>query len=202
MSEDSPNSPAAQSHSFDSHPGPGARPHSRADDALLLERVRSGDQKARGDLFDRYGSMVYSVAMRVLKDPGSAEDIMQEIFLQVWQSSRAFDVARGSLAAWLLVITRNRAVDLLRRRHPSDSVDDVVLPARTDVAGEAERHTMMEKVRSALHRLPAEQQQMVELAFFDGLSHSEIAQQTGDPLGTVKTRIRAALISVRKALQP
>ena len=153
------------------------------------------------DLFDRYGSMVYSVALRVLKDPANAEDVMQEVFIKLWQNPQTFVQSRGSLAAWLLVVARNRAVDVLRRRKPSVSVEDVVLVAATNVAADAERRTMMEKVRIALDRLPSEQQKSMELAYFEGLSHSEIAAQTGDALGTVKTRIRSALISVRKAFQ-
>jgi RNA polymerase sigma-70 factor (ECF subfamily) len=172
-----------------------------AEDQPLLDRLRSKDEKAMADLFDRYGSMVYSVALRVLKDPANAEDVMQEVFIKLWQNPQAFVQSRGSLAAWLLVVARNRAVDMLRRRKPSVSVEDVVLVAATNVAADAERRTMMEKVRIALDRLPPEQQKSMEMAFFEGLSHSEIAAQTGDALGTVKTRIRSALISVRKAFQ-
>ena len=172
-----------------------------AEDQPLLDRLRSKDEKAMADLFDRYGSMVYSVALRVLKDPANAEDVMQEVFIKLWQNPQTFVQSRGSLAAWLLVVARNRAVDVLRRRKPSVSVEDVVLVAATNVAADAERRTMMEKVRIALDRLPSEQQKSMELAYFEGLSHSEIAAQTGDALGTVKTRIRSALISVRKAFQ-
>jgi len=170
-------------------------------DGHLLDRVQARDQMAMTDLFDRYGSMVYSVALRVLKDPALAEDVMQEIFFKVWENPKMFVQGRGSLGAWLAVVARNRAIDALRRRKPSDPVEDVVLTSKTNLASEVERNTMMEKVRVVLNGLPSEQQRSVELAFFDGLSHSEIALQTGDPLGTVKTRIRSALMSVRKALQ-
>jgi len=173
-----------------------------ADDQWLLEGVQLKDQKAMATLFDRYSGMVYSVALRVLKDQGHAEDIMQEVFFQVWQNPQAFVPRRGSLAAWLLVVTRNRAVDALRRRRPSDSVDDVVLAAAENIAVESERRALMEKARLALAKLSPEQQQSIELAFFEGMSHSEIAERTGDPLGTVKTRIRSALLSVRRAFQP
>ncbi len=174
---------------------------SAAEDALLLERVRARDQAAMTDLFDRYGRMVYSVALRVLKDSGHAEDVMQDVFFSVWQNPQPFIAGRGSLGAWLLVIARNRAIDALRRRRPSDPVDEVVLPATADVASEAERNTIMEKVRAVMNGLPPDQQRSLELAYFEGLSHSEIAERTGDPLGTVKTRIRTALINVRKAIQ-
>ncbi|HEX4028989.1 MAG TPA: sigma-70 family RNA polymerase sigma factor [Terracidiphilus sp.] len=172
-----------------------------ASDESLLEQVRVQNQAAMAALFDRYGGMVYSVALRVLKDSGNAEDVMQEVFFQVWQNPQTFVARRGTLGAWLLVVTRNRAVDVLRRRKPSDSVDEVVLAAKENVAVEAEQRTLMEKVRTALNKLSIEQQQSIELAYFEGLSHSEIAAQTGEPLGTVKTRIRSALISVRRAFQ-
>jgi len=173
--------------------------HDRGDD-LLLERVRGRSQQAMADVFDRYGGMVYSVALRVLKDPGQAEDVMQEVFFQLWRKPDAFTQGRGSVYGWLLVLARNRAIDRIRRRKPTDSPDDVVLPSRTNLASETEQNLLMEKVREVLKGLPLEQQRSLELAYFEGLSHSEIAERTGDPLGTVKTRIRLALIGLRKAL--
>jgi RNA polymerase sigma-70 factor, ECF subfamily len=172
-----------------------------ADDATLLQRVRQGDQRAMAEVFDRYGRAVYSVALRILKDTGHAEDVMQEIFFQIWRNSDSFVQGRGSLGAWLVVVARNRSIDMLRRRKPVDSVDDVILASPGDIASEVEHSSMMEKVRKVLRDLPAEQQRSMELAFFEGLSHSEIAERTGDPLGTVKTRIRLALITLRKAFQ-
>jgi len=172
-----------------------------AQDEVLLGRVLSRDQNAMTELFDRYGSMVYSVALRVLKDPGHAEDVMQEVLFQVWENPKTYVQGRGSLGAWLAVVARNRSIDALRRRKPSEPVDDVVVTSKTNLASEVERNSMMEKVRAVLDGLPSEQQQSIELAYFEGLSHSEIAAKTGDPLGTVKTRIRSALISVRKAFQ-
>jgi len=169
-------------------------------DELLLTRAKDGDQQAMTELFDQYSGMVYSVALRVLKDPGQAEDVMQEIFFQVWRSPDAFVAGRGSLGAWLAVMARNRAIDALRRRRPTDPVEDVVLASSSDLGSEIERNRMMERVREVLRNLPMEQQTSVELAFFEGLTHSEIAAKTGDPLGTVKTRIRSALITLRKAI--
>jgi RNA polymerase sigma-70 factor, ECF subfamily len=171
------------------------------DDATLLQRVRQGDQRAMAEVFDRYGRAVYSVALRILKDTGHAEDVMQEIFFQIWRNSDSFVQGRGSLGAWLVVVARNRSIDMLRRRKPVDSVDDVILASPGNIASEVEHNSMMEKVRKVLRDLPAEQQRSMELAFFEGLSHSEIAERTGDPLGTVKTRIRLALITLRKAFQ-
>lgn len=173
---------------------------SEADDMGLLTRIQSGDQEAMSALFDRYGTMVYSVALRVLKDTGEAEDVMQEIFVQVWKNPSAFVSGRGSLGGWLVVVARNRSIDMIRRRHPSEPVESFTLPSSTDLAHEAERNLLLKKIRGAMLSLPDEQKQSVELAFFEGLSHSEIAEKTGDPLGTVKTRIRLALITIRKAL--
>jgi RNA polymerase sigma-70 factor (ECF subfamily) len=169
------------------------------DDAESLTRIGQRDENAMEEIFRRYSGPVYSVALRVLRDTGQAEDVLQEVFLQLWRNPAAFVQDRGSLGAWLVVVARNRAIDLLRRRKPSDSVDDVVLASSINVADEAERNVMMEKVRRALAELPREQRKSLELAYFEGLSHTEIASRTGDPLGTVKTRIRQALIALRKA---
>lgn len=171
------------------------------DDGTLLERVRQGDQSAMAEVFDRYGRAVYSVALRILKDSGHAEDVMQDIFFQLWRNSDSFVQGRGSLGAWLVVVARNRSIDVLRRRKPTDSVDDVVLASSSNLASEAEHNALIEKVEKVLQDLPAEQQKSMQLAFFEGLSHSEIAERTGDPLGTVKTRIRLALMTLRKAFQ-
>jgi RNA polymerase sigma-70 factor, ECF subfamily len=173
---------------------------SPANDEVLFQRVAANDQNAMTEFFDRYGSLVYSVALRILKDTGQAEDLMQEIFFQVWRNPASYVHGRGSLGAWLAVVTRNRAVDVIRRRKPDDSMDDVVLASRTNLAGEVEQSRMIERVREAMRGLPAEQQTSVELAFFEGMTHAEIASHTGDPLGTVKTRIRTALSSIRKAV--
>ncbi|HEX3729248.1 MAG TPA: sigma-70 family RNA polymerase sigma factor [Opitutaceae bacterium] len=168
-------------------------------DAVLLEQVGHGNESAMEDIFRRYSGPVYSVALRVLRDNGHAEDVLQEVFLQLWRNPAAFVQQRGSLGAWLVVVARNRAIDHLRRRKPADSVEDVILASSVNVADEAERNTMMEKVRRVIADLPPEQQKSLELAYFEGLSHTEIASRTGDPLGTVKTRIRQALITLRKA---
>jgi RNA polymerase sigma-70 factor (ECF subfamily) len=169
------------------------------DDTALLTRMGQRDENAMEDLFRRYSGAVYSVALRVLHDSGQAEDVLQEVFLQLWRDPTAFVQQRGSLGGWLVVVARNRAIDLLRRRKPTDSVEDVVLASSVNVAEEAERNTTMQKVRQVIAGLPEEQQKTLQLAYFEGLSHSEIASRTGDPLGTVKTRIRQALISLRKA---
>jgi RNA polymerase sigma-70 factor, ECF subfamily len=175
---------------------------STEDDPSLLALVRRGDEQAMATLFDRYSKIVYSVALRVLRDPAAAEDVLQEIFMQLWRNPDGFTSAKGSLGGWLAVVARNRSIDALRRRRPTDSVEDVVLASSCNLAAEAERNSLMERARSVIGKLPGEQRKTLEMAFFDGLTHSEIAEMTGDPLGTVKTRIRSALITLRKAFQP
>jgi RNA polymerase sigma-70 factor, ECF subfamily len=169
------------------------------DDAALLTGMEQHDENAIEELFRRYSSIVYSVALRVLRDSNQAEDVLQEVFLQLWRSPASFLQERGSLGGWLLVIARNRAIDVLRRRKLTHPIEEVVLASPINVADEAERNTMMLKVQQAIAALPEEQRKALELAYFEGLSHTEIASRTGDPLGTVKTRIRQALISLRKA---
>ena len=153
------------------------------------------------ELYDRYSSVVYAVALRVLGDTMAAEDVLQEVFLQLWRNPSAFDAARGSLGAWLAVIARNRAIDALRKRKPETDIEDVVVSVATDLASEAERSRAAEKVRGVLSVMPSPQRSALEMAYFQGLSHSEIAARTGEPLGTIKTRIRAALMMLRKAFQ-
>jgi len=150
-------------------------------------------------LYDRYSSIVYAVALRVLGDTGASEDIVQEVFMQLWRNPGLFDSSRGSLAPWLAVIARNRAIDSLRKRRPETDIADVVVSVESDLAGEAERHRMMDRVRAALASMAAPQRSALEMAYFEGLTHSEIAARTGEPLGTIKTRIRAGLQALRKA---
>src|SRR5579875_2616441 len=170
-----------------------------SDDSVLLERVRRGDESAMAALYDRYAKVVYSVSLRVLRDVPAAEDVLQEIFMQVWRNPGSFLETKGSLGGWLAVVARNRAIDSLRRRRPTDQVEEVALASPFNLAEEAERNSLMERARSAIVHLPTEQRKTLEMAFFDGLTHTEIAEMTGDPLGTVKTRIRSALLSLRKA---
>lgn len=171
------------------------------EDAQVLAAVQRGDETAMAVLFDRYSRVVYSVALRVLRDASAAEDVLQEIFMQVWRHPESFIATRGSMGGWLAVVTRNRAIDALRRRRPTEVVEEMSLAAPGNLAEEAERNTMMERARAAIILLPAEQRKTLEMAFFDGLTHTEIAEMTGDPLGTVKTRIRTALLTLRKAFQ-
>jgi len=175
---------------------------STEDDASLLALVQSGDEQAMAALFDRYSRVVYSIALRVLRDPASAEDVLQEVFMQIWRNPDSFTAARGSLGGWLSIVARNRSIDAIRRKRPSVSIDDIALASPCNFSDETERNSLMERARATILLLPIEQRKTLEMAFFDGLTHSEIAEMTGDPLGTVKTRIRSALLTLRKAFQP
>lgn len=151
-------------------------------------------------LYDRYSSVVYAVALRVLGDTGAAEDILQEIFMQVWRKPGSFEAGRGNLAPWLAVITRNRAVDVLRKRRPQTEISDNMMSIEPDMASETDRGRAVDKVRAVLKEMPAAQRSALEMAYFEGYSHSEISAKTGEPLGTIKTRIRAGLMILRKAV--
>jgi RNA polymerase sigma-70 factor (ECF subfamily) len=155
-----------------------------------------------GRLYDRYSSIVYSVALRVLGDTGRAEDVLQEVFMQLWRNPGVFDSSRGNLGAWLAVIARNRAIDLIRKRQPETDIADIIVSVEPDMAGDAERARAMEKVRGALEDMPTAQRSALEMAYFEGLTHTEIAAKTGEPLGTIKTRIRAGLLALRKVFNP
>jgi RNA polymerase sigma-70 factor (ECF subfamily) len=170
-----------------------------ATDVSLVWAIRSGDESALATLYDRYSSIVYAVALRVLSDTGAAEDVLQEVFMQLWRNPGVFDSSRGNLGAWLGVISRNRAIDILRKRRPETDIADVVVSVEPDMAGDAERARAMERVRGALGSMPAAQRSALEMAYFEGLTHTEIAARTGEPLGTIKTRIRAGLQALRKA---
>ncbi len=168
-------------------------------DLATVTAMRSGDQSALAELYDRYSPVVYAVALRVLGDTAGAEDVLQEVFLQLWRNPAAFDAARGNMGAWLTVISRNRAIDALRRRKPETDIEDVVVSVVPDMAGDADRAQAAQKVRGLLGSMPTAQRSALEMAYFEGLSHTEIAEKTGEPLGTIKTRIRTGLMALRKA---
>jgi RNA polymerase sigma-70 factor (ECF subfamily) len=174
-----------------------ARRIDAADDMRVVARVRAGDQQALSELYDRYSKLVYSVALRILQDTGAAEDLLQDVFLQLWRKPDAFDSSRGSLAAWLAVIARHRSIDRLRQRRPETDIEDCVITSATDLGDETQRSLMIEKVRVVMNELAPDQRTAMEMAFFEGLTHTEIAEKTGEPLGTIKTRIRSGLQLLR-----
>jgi RNA polymerase sigma-70 factor (ECF subfamily) len=176
----------------------GSQAPKNQDEAALIERIRSGDEMAMADMYDRYSGIVYGVALRVLGDTSAAEDVLQEVFLQLWRNPQAFDANRGKLPAWLAVIARNRAIDHLRKRPREDDIEDLSISTGVNLENEAAQRMAVEKIRGALSQLPQNQRRCLEMAFFEGMTHTEIATKTGEPLGTIKTRIRTGLLAVRK----
>jgi RNA polymerase sigma-70 factor (ECF subfamily) len=176
-------------------------PDTTTTDQQLMQQMRDRRPEALARLYDQYSSLVYSVAMRVVRDPAAAEDVMQEVFLKLWQQPECFAQHRGSLCGWLAVVARNRAIDRIRGSRPAENIDDLQLCGAGDLGSDAERAILMEKVRAVMAEMSPDQRQTMELAFFEGCTHSEIAAQTGQPLGTVKTRIRSALSALRKAME-
>ncbi|HTX16323.1 MAG TPA: sigma-70 family RNA polymerase sigma factor [Candidatus Baltobacteraceae bacterium] len=174
----------------------------RASDAALIEKVMQRDENALAALYDRYGAMLSSVLNRILRDNQAAEEILQDIFLQLWRMPSRFDASRGSLPGWLLVIARNRAISRLRRHNPAagGELAENSVACAINIESAAAQKQLLDRVKSALDRLPAEQRACVELAYFEGLTHSEIAARTGEPLGTVKTRLRSGVETLKRAL--
>ena len=164
-------------------------------------RIRQKDEAALSELYDRYSGLVYSEAHRILRDAGAAEEILQDLFYQVWRTAERFDPARGSLAGWLLVAARNRAISRLRRKTgKNEELEENGVAFSATLDNRSTQNLLLEKVRTVMSSLPQAQRQAVEFAYFDGMSHSEIAEKTGEPLGTIKTRIRSAMGMLKKVL--
>jgi RNA polymerase sigma-70 factor (ECF subfamily) len=178
-----------------------------SEDLALLERMRESDEGALATLYDRWSDRVHSLAVQLLRDARDAEDIVEETFWQAWRNAARYDAARGNVGAWLLTICRSRALDRLRarRRRQEDTTLDAVPETPAPGADAADAVVADESgriVRAALKELPMEQRQALELAYFSGLSQSEIAAKTGQPLGTIKTRMRLAMNKLRERLAP
>jgi RNA polymerase sigma-70 factor, ECF subfamily len=179
-------------------------PSQHVPDSALVERMVAGDEGALAALYDRYSGMLFAMLVRTLRDPQAAEEILQDLFLQLWRGAARFDAHRGSLPAWLMVIGRNRALSRLRTREHREIPEDIeafpanAVPSSVNLEDDAERSLLMEKLRSAMATLPAEQREAVELAYFEGMTQTEIAARTGSPLGTVKSRVRSAMQSLKQ----
>ncbi len=171
-------------------------------DWSLLARVVQKDESALAALYDRYSGLVYAEASRILRDKGAAEEILQDIFYQVWRTAEKFDPQRGSLPGWLVVVARNRAISKLRRRSTSsdDELNENTVACPFNLESAASQNQLLGRVRGAMESLPDGQREAIELAYFEGMTHSEIASKTGEALGTVKTRIRSALEVLRRAV--
>ena len=181
----------------------------QTEDGELIRRMAAGDKLACSELYDRFSRPLYSVALRILSDQSEAEDIVQDVFLSLWEKAGSFDLARGSAFGWAITLTRNRAIDRLRTRRRRSTllsesfVDDLPGGTATIDPDSADDLIFKEKsveVRAALATLPAEQVRALELAFFSGLTQQEIAARLSEPLGTVKARIRRGLLKLRDTL--
>ena len=153
-------------------------------------------------LYDRYSRLVYSVALRVLRNPAAAEDVLQEIFIQIWFRSESFAIAEGIFPRWVAVVARNRSIDVLRKSRPEDTLEGLDLASRYNLANRAEHNLLCAQARMLIAALPGKQRKVMELAFFEGMSHAEIAEITGKPLGTIKSSIRNALAALRRSFHP
>ncbi len=186
---------------------------SRLEDEALIKAIVTGQSAALGTLYDRYGRLVFSLAYQIIQDDAVAEEITQEVFLQIWNKAGTFHGELGKVSTWMTSVTRHRAIDFLRRKHirPEghrvewDSSEEGDTPEWVDplnVVTHVEKNIQNRAIRQAIAQLPKDQQQALALAFFQGLSHQEIAETTGEPLGTVKTRIRLAMQKLRQMLEP
>ena len=185
-----------------------ARPQSDAEEAALIQGVAGGDERAFASLYDRYGPILFGLLLRILHSRPEAEDVLQEVFLQVWQQARSFDAARGRAFTWLVTLARSRAIDRLRaldsrERAARRSAEDAPPQGEGEEAADdaALREERAGVVREALAELPEEQRQVLLLAYLEGMSQSEIAAAKGQPLGTVKTRTRAGLRRLSELLR-
>jgi RNA polymerase sigma-70 factor (ECF subfamily) len=171
-------------------------------------RLAAGDQLAMTSLYDTSSRVLYGLLLRILNEHALAEEVLLDVYVQVWRKAGSYDEGRGSPMAWMLTIARSRALDRLRSGRQElllrDSFEGLQENARSeiDVEETAEIAEVQGRVRDALETLPAEQREVIELAYYGGLSHSEIALQLEQPLGTVKTRIRSGMMKLRNILQP
>jgi len=176
----------------------------RLEESALIGRVRDGDERALEALHARYAGPLYSLAYQVTRSDRSAQDVVQEVFLAVWKDAGRFDPARGALSSWLFALARHKAIDLIRReanvRKRTADVDLELEEAPDDVDEEVWIRVRRDRVAAAIATLPDAQRTALELAFFGGLTHVEVAERLDIPLGTAKTRIRTALLRLREII--
>jgi len=179
--------------------------HAPGGDPDLVRRLQQRDPRALGELYDRYGRLAFSLILRVVRDAGIAEDLVQETFLRVWNRVGGFDAEKGAIGPWLLAVARNRAIDYLRsasgRERNSVELEETDHPSLfRDMESEIFASDQARRVKAALQKLSPQHRQVIELAYFEGLSQTEMAERIGQPLGTVKTWVRTALKNLRDDL--
>lgn len=175
-------------------------------DSDLLRAIQRGDESALGALYDRYGAILFGLVIRIVNNRPEAEDVLQQVFLQVWNRARDFDEERGKVFTWLVTLARSRAIDRMRSLAVRAKAVDIAgqsspqtVPATGDEA--VLRGEQREFIRGLLQELPEDQRNVLLLAYFEGLTQTEIAERLDQPLGTIKTRMRTALIRLRDALK-
>jgi RNA polymerase sigma-70 factor (ECF subfamily) len=186
-----------------------AMDYTRLSDETLLHLIARSQENALSELYDRYSRLIYSVALNTLSDSGRAEEVTLDVFERVWEKARTYSAEQGRVVTWLTSIARHRSIDLYRqyKSHHEDlqvtwqEAEMVDLPADQNVEWEVDLGERTQRIRRAVALLPKEQKQAVGMAFFQGLSHPEIADALGEPLGTVKTRIRLGMQKLRTILQ-
>ena len=175
-------------------------------DQRALDQLARGDAGALAELYDRHARLLYSLALRIVRHQADAEDVLQEVFSQVWRQASRYDASRGTVVGWLVTLTRGRAIDRLRRERvkPDQAKDELAARDLPDAGMSADLQLVTAEqalqVRAALEALPDTQRVPLELAYFEGLTQAEIAGRLAVPLGTVKTRMRQALLRLREAL--
>ena len=187
---------------------PNLSPFDPTDERQLIKRLQARDQAAMNTLYERYSNVVYAVAVRIIGQSADAEDVVVDSFWQVWQQAGSYDESRGQLRTWIVTIARSRALDRLRalRRTPTvSSDDDLISLPDARATDDPEQDVLVAEQSALIHQalatLPREQREALALAYYRGLSQSEIAEQLGEPLGTIKTRIRLGMMKLREQLQ-
>lgn len=184
---------------------------SRSDDkdlSQLIERIAAGDQSALAMLYDLTSSLVFGLSLRIISERSAAEEVFLDVYKQIWRQASLYNSERGAPMAWILTITRSRALDRIRAHKRDQKLKEqfTAEPQTESTKSNPEKDFAIseraEMVRQALGSLPAEQREAIELAYYSGLSHSEIATRLGQPLGTVKTRVRLGMIKLRELLSP
>ncbi|WP_322821572.1 sigma-70 family RNA polymerase sigma factor [Chloroflexus sp.] len=177
-------------------------------DELLIDLIVQHEEAALGELYDRYASLVYAIALRITGDRQTAEEVMQDVFQNIWQTAGGFRRQAGAVAGWIIGISRHRAIDALRskrergRSRELTGIEATPHPSTSsDIEHDVEQRILREAVRAALADLPSTQRQAIEMAYYGGLTQAEIAERLGEPLGTIKTRLRLGLTKLRELLR-
>jgi len=178
-------------------------------DEVVIQRIGTGDHGALGALYDLHGRTVYRLALRILGDPAEAEEVVQDVFMQVWRGAMRYDQGRATVAGWLLMMARSRAIDRVRAKQArpiGDGTGEITISRLADAGAGPEASVIsgqaVERLKAALQDLPKSMRAAIELAYYEGLTQSAIAERLGEPLGTVKTRMRTALQKLRSTLAP